>query len=207
MGDRAIEIDHGRGRHDAQPVIERGDARPVGIGGPARRKSFVVSYRAQGRQHFHTLGQFGPMTVHEAKTRALEVLAAVRRGEDPAGDRSDYRKAPTMADLFERFMREHARPRKKATSVVTDERIWQLHILPQIGKRKIAEVERADVSRLHAEMAETPYQANRLLAVLSKAFNLAEVWGWRPDGSNRFESMRKPTSATVTSRSVATMIW
>jgi integrase len=81
-------------------------------------------------------------------------------------------------------MREHARPRKKATSVMTDERIWQLHILPQFGKRKVAEVTRADVSRLHAEMAETPYQANRLLAVLSKAFNLAEVWGWRPDGSN-----------------------
>jgi hypothetical protein len=39
-------------------------------------------------------------------------------------------------------------------------------------------------SRIHAEMAETPYQANRVLAVLSKAFNLAEVWGWRLDGSN-----------------------
>lgn len=151
---------------------------------PSGRKSFIVSYRAQGRQHFHTLGQFGPMTVHEARTCALGVLAAVRRGDDPAGDRSDYWKAPTMADLFERFMREHARPRKKATSVVTDKRIWQLHVLPQLGKRKVADVERADVSRLHAEMAETPYQANRLLAVLSKAFNLAEVWGWRPDGSN-----------------------
>ena len=29
-----------------------------------------------------------------------------------------------------------------------------------------------------------PYLANRVLALLSKAFNLAEVWGWRPDGSN-----------------------
>jgi len=151
---------------------------------PSGRKSFIVSYRAQGRQHFHTLGQFGPMTVHEAKTSALGVLAAVRRGDDPAGDRSNYRKAPTMADLFERFMHEHALPRKKATSVETDKRIWELHVLPQVGKRKIADMERADVSRLHAEMAETPYQANRLLAVLSKAFNLAEVWGWRTDGSN-----------------------
>src|SRR3546814_2800668 len=29
-----------------------------------------------------------------------------------------------------------------------------------------------------------PYQANRTLGVLSKMFNLAEVWGLRPDGSN-----------------------
>ena len=36
VGDCAIEIDYGRGRHDAQPVIERGDARPVGLGGLAR---------------------------------------------------------------------------------------------------------------------------------------------------------------------------
>jgi hypothetical protein len=33
VGERAIEIDHGRGSHDAQPAIERGDARPVGLGG------------------------------------------------------------------------------------------------------------------------------------------------------------------------------
>jgi len=29
-----------------------------------------------------------------------------------------------------------------------------------------------------------PYQANRTLGVLSKMFNLAEIWGLRPDGSN-----------------------
>ena len=33
-------------------------------------------------------------------------------------------------------------------------------------------------------MRETPYQANRTLGVLSKMFNLAELWGLRPDGSN-----------------------
>jgi hypothetical protein len=74
---------------------------------PSGRKSFIVSYRAQGRQHFHTLGQFGPMTVHEAKTCALGVLAAVRRGDDPAGDRSSYRKAPSLFgwNLFNLFWR------------------------------------------------------------------------------------------------------
>ena len=37
---------------------------------------------------------------------------------------------------------------------------------------------------LHQDMQATPYQANRTLAVLSKMFNLAELWGMRPDGSN-----------------------
>ena len=34
------------------------------------------------------------------------------------------------------------------------------------------------------DLRDTPYQANRTLGVLSKMFNLAELWDLRPDGSN-----------------------
>lgn len=47
---------------------------------PSGRKSFVVAYRASGRQGVHTLGRFGPLTLHEARTEALEKLAQIRRG-------------------------------------------------------------------------------------------------------------------------------
>ena len=40
-------------------------------------------------------------------------------------------------------------------------------------------------------MKDTPYQANRTLGVLSKMFNLAEMWGLRPDGSNPCRHVRK----------------
>jgi integrase len=46
------------------------------------------------------------------------------------------------------------------------------------------DVTRHDVAKLHHDFRETRYQVNRLLAVLSKMFNLAERWGLRPDGSN-----------------------
>ena len=55
---------------------------------------------------------------------------------------------------------------------------------PTIGAFKIVDVTRADVSRLHHAHREIPYQANRTLGVLSKLFNLSEIWGLRPDGSN-----------------------
>jgi integrase len=152
---------------------------------PSGRKSFVVSYRADGKQRFFTLGRYGELTLHEAKTRAMEVLAAVRRGEDPSGDRLAYRQSPTMEDLAERHMREHVRPRKKPKGIENDARIWRKHVLPRLGKKKVADVTRADIYQLHAEMGvKTKGQANRTLATLSKAFNLCEVWGWRPDGSN-----------------------
>lgn len=165
---------------------------------PTGRKAFVVTYRADGRQRFFTLGRYGELTVHQARTRAMEVLASVRRGEDPSGDRIAYREAPTMKDVCERYLREHARPRKKAYSAESDERAWRRYILPRLGKKKVADVTRADMFQLHAQMGEkTPVQANRTLALLSKAFNLCEIWGWRPDGSNpvrhvpRFPEMKR----------------
>lgn len=43
---------------------------------------------------------------------------------------------------------------------------------------------RADIAAFHSRLVRTPYQANRALAALSKAFSLAEVWGLRADHSN-----------------------
>lgn len=151
---------------------------------PTGPKSFVMAYRADGRQRFFTIGRVGELTVHEARTKAMEVLASVRRGDDPSGDRIAYREVPTMTDLADRYMREHARPRKKASGVANDDRVWKKHVLPRLGK-KVADVTRAEIFELHARIGETtPIQANRILALLSKAFNLCEIWGWRPDGSN-----------------------
>ncbi len=50
---------------------------------------------------------------------------------------------------------------------------------------------RADVTKLHHANRAAPYQANRVLAVLSKMFNLAERWGLRPDGSNPCRHVEK----------------
>ena len=40
-------------------------------------------------------------------------------------------------------------------------------------------------------MAATPYEANRALALLSKAFNLAELWEWRAPGTNPCRGVKK----------------
>jgi integrase len=57
-------------------------------------------------------------------------------------------------------------------------------INPAIGSFKIVDVERKDIADLHHKFRDKPYQANRTLGVLSKMFNLSEIWCMRPDGSN-----------------------
>lgn len=148
------------------------------------RKAFVITYRARGRQRFHTIGRFGPMTVEAARRRALTLLGRVSDGEDPAAERSGHRRAPTLTDLGRRYLDEHARVQMKASSYKQAVRCWEKLIRPRLGDRKVAHVTRADIVELMASMAETPSQANYTRGVLHTAFNLAEVWGWRPEGSN-----------------------
>lgn len=148
------------------------------------RKAFVVSYWSRGRRRFYTIGAFGKLTLHQAREEALDIFLRVRRGEDPSADRRRAKAAPTMADLADRHIEDHAKVKNKAQSVKRDRRAWDRCILPKLGKRKVKDISRADVARLMTEMADTPAMANKVLTLLSKAFNLAEVWEWRPEGSN-----------------------
>ncbi|MEM9655135.1 MAG: site-specific integrase, partial [Actinomycetota bacterium] len=98
--------------------------------------------------------------------------------------RQALRQAPTVDDLAERHLREHARIKNKPKSAEHDQRAWERCVLPALGKRKAKDVTRADIAKLITGMSETPAMANKVLTLLSKAFNLAEVWGWRPEGTN-----------------------
>ncbi len=98
--------------------------------------------------------------------------------------RAEAHRAETLNEFSERYLAEHARPKKKPSSATEDARLLRNHILPALGRRKLAKVTRTEVARIHHSMRGTPYAANRVLALLSKMFNLAERWGLRPDGSN-----------------------
>lgn len=54
-------------------------------------------------------------------------------------------------------------------------------ILPRLGSKKVNDVQNRDIHALHVTMKDTPYQANRVLALTSKMFSLAMKWGWRSD--------------------------
>ena len=112
--------------------------------------------------------------------------ARTRRATDSEG-----RKALTVAELAQRFDKEHIAVRLKPGTAREYRRNLRRFILPAIGRLKVADVTKADIARLHHELRHIPYQANRNLEVISKMFNLAELWGLRPDGSNPRRHIKK----------------
>ena len=151
---------------------------------PSGKKSFVVTYRVRGKQRFMTLGPYGVLTLHQARFKSREILARARLGEDPSGQRLEERRAPSMKDLAVRYMKEHALVYKKPKTAKTDQRTWDRLILKRLGRRKVKDVTREEIASLHSSLSQTPGMANQTLGILSKAFNLSEVWGWRREGSN-----------------------
>jgi len=45
--------------------------------------------------------------------------------------------------------------------------MWQKIILPKLGHRRVEEVRREDIRRIHTSLEKTPYQGNRVLALLA----------------------------------------
>lgn len=155
---------------------------------PTGAKSFVVQYRNKqtGRSKRKTLGRYGPtLSLHAARDLARSLLAEVVRGEDPVASAQSLRRSPTVLALAKQYMSEHAIPKKRPGSVRNDQSMLDSYILPRMGKLRVVEVTNHDVQKLHNHMRNTPYQANRILALLSKMFALAVRWGWRADNPAR----------------------
>jgi integrase len=151
---------------------------------PSGRKVYLVMNRVMGRLRKITIGPHGPITAEKARVRAHEIISEAKAGRDPAKEQDQARKAPTMKGLGERFLKEHVEVRCKLSTQAEYKRSVELFINSKIGTRKVTDIERKDIAELHHSLSHIPYQANRTLGVLSKMFNLAEVWGLRPDGSN-----------------------
>jgi Arm DNA-binding domain len=82
----------------------------------AGAKSFILNYRADGRERRITIGSFPDWTVAAAREHARSLKRRIDIGDDPMADRHAKRQAPTIAALADRYMAEHA-PRKSPRSL------------------------------------------------------------------------------------------
>ncbi len=167
------------------------DAKLPGFGVRVRAsgaKSYVVVYRAgAGRgapvRRF-TIANVGKTTPQAARSRAKAILGAVAHGRDPAGEKAAERGTLTISALADRFMSEHVEQKRKPGTAVFYRHLLDKIIRPEIGATKADKLTRAQVARLHGKLKATPFQANRVLAVIGSMYSFAGRTGIVAEGMN-----------------------
>jgi len=140
--------------------------------------SWIVEYRpgAGGRnvaKRRVVIGHPDTLSPEKAREAAKALLARIELGADPAAERQAARRAETVSELFDAYMKEHVRAKKKASTADNYDSIFDVHLKPALGKRAANSIAKKDVSRLHRKIGEDqPARANRVLSLVSS------MWGW-----------------------------
>lgn len=125
-------------------------------------RSFLVKYRTRkGEQRKLTLGQYGPLTLEQARALARAALGKVASGEDPASDRKRDRNAQTVGKLCDFYIAEaragrvfHRGRVKKTNTLDIDQGRIDRHIKPLLGRIKIDELEAHQVQTFLHDVAD-----------------------------------------------------
>jgi hypothetical protein len=121
---------------------------------------------------------------------AIQHLAALRQGVDPLAKRDVGREAVTVRDLAARFDAEHIIVHLKPSTQKEYRRSLKkvILLLWQPADRR-GQPRGGRPLPPQAPARSLPGQP--LLEILSKMFNLAELWGLRPNGSNPRKHIKK----------------
>lgn len=141
------------------------------------QRAFVFNYVTAGRERRITIGGYPAWSVAAARDHAAKLRRHVDAGGDPLGEREKAREAPTLSEFWPRY-RDEVSAKKRPATHRNEVSVWDRLILPALGQRKMEVISHSDIDRLHAAIsARTPVQANRVLATLRHAFNMAKRWG------------------------------
>lgn len=138
--------------------------------------SFLLAYRFHGKQTKYTFGH-PPMKVVAAREKAFELRSTARAGKDPQRvAREAANGGMTMEQLAAKFMDVHATVNLRPGTVRGYREMLRDHILPSIGSLPVSDVGQIDVELLKGALKETPYRANRCVALVGAIFNKGIDW-------------------------------
>ena len=147
---------------------------------PSGAKRYFVHSQHRGRRVWKIVGQAGSIGVDEARARAKTLLAAIREGDEAQAAATPDIAFETVADeVFRRYARNW-----KPSTLRVNRGYYHNQILPWFKGRPIGDITARDVRRWFAALHNTPAAADRSAPVLSVIMRQAEVYGYRPEGTN-----------------------
>jgi len=154
---------------------------------PSGVKSFFLYRWTDGKPEYVSIGRYPALTPEQARRRAAELNAEIGAGKNPAEHKRNIRAEIPLSELFDRYMKHHAKPYKRSWR--NDENLYNEH-LKKWADRKISNISKKNVQLLHAEiMGEHPHQANRVRSLLSTMYSKGIEWGY--EGTNPCTGVKK----------------
>lgn len=149
---------------------------------PSGAKSWIFEYRpGEGGRRVAkkriTIGRVTDFTPEAARKLADTYRSRVKSGHDPQGEKTKQRDAATVAELASSFLTDHVEAKRKASTKSHYEDVLNRLVLPKLGNSKAKDVSRADIARLHLANRATPFQANRILAVIGSMYSFGGKHG------------------------------
>lgn len=140
---------------------------------PSGKKSFILSYRQNGTKRLYTIGQYGKITLEQARNLAIKRLGEVADGKDPVTERQKQKKKHewTVQKAFSSFLTKYAKQHTKNWQ--EPKRIFEKDVLPHIGHKPVDEIKKDDIIKILDKISDrgAGIMANRTLAHMRKFFN------------------------------------
>jgi integrase len=190
------------------------------------QRSFILRYRMKGSRKLHTetIGTYGKITLDEARSRAKDILADVRRDVDPTATRkaralADARAAQALtvarlvADYTAALRAGTARTKRTGgrppvPAYVADTVLHLGRFASAYGKREAATLARADIVTALSAYADQPSAQRRLHGAIHRMY----VWARRlglveSNPATDIETVTSPARERVLSLAELAQVW
>jgi hypothetical protein len=117
------------------------------------------------------------------------MLKAVKRGDDPAAERSAKKGQPRWEDLLVAF-RSKFLPKKRPTTRKRYNAAIDSFLTPAFKGKRVSDISTPMIAAMYARRAATPADANVMMRTLSKMMSFAIGEGMRPDRLNPVQGHR-----------------
>ncbi|MFN0138373.1 MAG: tyrosine-type recombinase/integrase, partial [Phycisphaerae bacterium] len=135
-------------------------------------RTFYHYAKVNGKPTRTLLGRFPGITIEQARNIAKKHTGTVAKGDDPSAAKRAARAESTFGVLFDDYMRNDARANKLRTADELQAQ-YDRHLTRWANKR-LGDIDNETVRKVHRELgADSPYAANRLLALIRRVFNFA----------------------------------
>ena len=160
---------------------------------PSGAKVYLVQVRVGGKTKRVTIGRHGLVSAEDARLKAAELISRIKRGKESTGSGSvtPTVNGTTLAEVADRYMREHVAVRCKPTTARAYRVAMENYLLPEFGSRSLDAIGQDQVAALHYRLHKTPAMANQVVEVLSRLFYAAESWGIAPESGNPCQFVKK----------------